>query len=277
MKKIDPLVLKRLREVKGWTQDVLAEKTKFDGLPKIDKQTISRLERDDRSKTRSRTIEQLARALSVEAAVLTGEKPVPERQREASSLDVKSQLNVRVGTGPRNSLSLVARRYRVDPSQIVELAPFLFVWAAEASLRQRRDKIAEVKRACDAARDAESGVRHLPISNYTYTEEKLAAESEFRRTGRLVRLVHTKRESLSRSVLFLRLGNRKSLRPVPSQPRGPVGKCGRIRGVVGGVDTKVPRLPRRGRRTCRRRPRQGRRDPQWACGSKRDAKGNPKG
>jgi transcriptional regulator with XRE-family HTH domain len=178
MKKIDPAILKRLREAKGWTQDVLAEKTGLYGLPKIDKQTISRLERGDRSKTRSRTIEQLARALSVEPAVLTGEKPAPERQREASSLDVRSQLNVRVGTAPRNALSLAARRYRVEPSQIVELAPFLFVWAAEESLRQRRDKMVEVKRACDAARDAESGIRHLPIPNYTYTEEKIAAESE---------------------------------------------------------------------------------------------------
>jgi transcriptional regulator with XRE-family HTH domain len=159
MKRIDPNILKRLREAKNWTQDALAEKTK------IHKQTISRLERGDRSKTRCQTINQLARALMVEPEVLTGEKPAPEMQREASSLDVRSQLNVRVGTGPRNALRLVADRYRVEPSQIVELAPFLFVWAAEESLRQRREKIAEVERRCDAALEAESGIRHLPTPN----------------------------------------------------------------------------------------------------------------
>ncbi len=39
---------------------------------------------------------------------------------------------------------LVSQRYRVQPSQIVELAPFLFFWAAEASLRHRRDAIDQV-------------------------------------------------------------------------------------------------------------------------------------
>jgi transcriptional regulator with XRE-family HTH domain len=178
MKKIDPGVLKRLRIARGWTQDQLAERTRIDGLPRIDKQTISRLERGDRSKTRGRTIEQVARALSVEPEVLTGEKPAPEVQREPSLLDARSQLNVRAGTVPRNALSLVARRYRVEPAQIVELAPFLFVWAAEESLRQRRQKIAEVERTCEEARSAETQIRHLPLPNYTYSEEKIAAEYE---------------------------------------------------------------------------------------------------
>src|SRR5260370_39124864 len=66
MTRVDPNVLKRLRIAKRWSQEQLAEKTKLGGLPKIDKQTISRLERGVRDKTRNRTIEQLARALSVE-------------------------------------------------------------------------------------------------------------------------------------------------------------------------------------------------------------------
>jgi transcriptional regulator with XRE-family HTH domain len=49
-KNIDPAVLKRLRNAKGWSQEDLATKTKFPGFPKIDKQTISRLERGEQSK-----------------------------------------------------------------------------------------------------------------------------------------------------------------------------------------------------------------------------------
>lgn len=178
MKKVDPNVLKQLRKAKGWSQEELAEKTRLKDLPRIDKQTISRLERGDRAATRSRTIEQLARALNVDSAVLTGEAPAPDMPRERSSLDSRSQLNVRAGTGPRNALTLASRRYGVDPSQIVELAPFLFVWAAEESLRQRREHIAEVERACEAAQNTEREIRHLPLPNFTYSEEKIAAEYE---------------------------------------------------------------------------------------------------
>src|SRR6266516_3302186 len=139
MTRVDPVVLQRLRKAKGWSQEELAGKTKFEGQPKIDKQTISRLERGERPKTRSRTIRQLAHALSVDPAVLTGDGLAPDISRESSALDSRSQLNVRVGAAPRNALNLVARRYRVEPSQIVELAPFLFVWAAEESLRRRQE------------------------------------------------------------------------------------------------------------------------------------------
>ncbi len=178
MPKVVPNVLKRLRITKGWSQEQLAEKTKSEGLPKLDKQTISRLERGDRASTRGRTVSQLARALGVDPAVLTGEASAPEKPHERSLLDPRSQLNVRVGTGPRNALNLVSRRYRVEPSHIVELAPFLFSCAAEESLRQRRERIAEVDRACEAARNAESDIRHLPPPNFTYSEEKIAAEYE---------------------------------------------------------------------------------------------------
>ena len=65
---------------------------------------------------------------------------------------------IRIATSPRNALTLVSRRYGIEPSQIVELAPFLFLWAAEASLRQRRERIAEVERAYEAARAAENAL-----------------------------------------------------------------------------------------------------------------------
>ena len=63
MAKIDPSVLRRLREAKGWTQNELSENTKFGRDPKIDKRTISRLERGMQASTHGRTIRQLVPAI----------------------------------------------------------------------------------------------------------------------------------------------------------------------------------------------------------------------
>src|SRR5262249_45381778 len=178
MPKLDPNALKSLRNAKGWSQEQLAEKTKGEGLPALDKQTISRLERGNRDNTRARTINQLARALNVDPAVLTGALPLPELPRPQGPLETKSQLNLRVATAPRNGLTLVSRRYGVEPSRIIELAPFLFVLAAEESLRRRRERIDAVERACEAARAAERDIRYLPLPNFTYSEENIAAEHE---------------------------------------------------------------------------------------------------
>ena len=178
MTKVDPAVLQRLRKAKRWSQEELAEKTRSDGQPKIDKQTISRLERGERAKTRSRTIRQLARALSVDPAVLTGDGPTPNISRDRSALDTRSQLNVRVATAPRNALNLVAWRYRVEPSQIVELAPFLFVWAAEESLRRRQERLSTLDRTLDETKALGAQLCHLSpqINIFSYADDAIAAE-----------------------------------------------------------------------------------------------------
>jgi transcriptional regulator with XRE-family HTH domain len=150
MTKIDPQILKRLREAQGWTQEKLAESTQ------IDKQTISRLERGDQSKTRRRTIEQLAHALNVAPEVLTGERPAPEE-----SFDPRLQLDVQVAAGTSNALTLAALRYHVKTSQIVELAPLLFVWAAEESLRQRREQISAFGEKLDEVKALGRRLPHL--------------------------------------------------------------------------------------------------------------------
>ena len=178
MTRVDPVVLQRLRKAKGWSQEELAGKTKFEGQPKIDKQTISRLERGERPKTRSRTIRQLAHALSVDPAVLTGDGLAPDISRESSALDSRSQLNVRVGAAPRNALNLVARRYRVEPSQIVELAPFLCVWAAEESLRRRQERLSTLDLTLDETKALGHQLRHLSpqINIFSYADDAIAAE-----------------------------------------------------------------------------------------------------
>jgi len=75
MTKIDPARLKQLRNSKGWSQDQLADYTKFGRHPKIDARTISRIESGKQANTHGSTAQKLARALGVELAVLTGEAP----------------------------------------------------------------------------------------------------------------------------------------------------------------------------------------------------------
>jgi len=168
MPKINPEVLKKLREVKGLSQEQLAQRAKFD------KQTISRLERGKQGNTRPNTIEKLARALNVEGAVLTGHAPIPE----IAPAPQKSSFNIRLSRQADNALYLVTERYFVRAWQVMELAPLLFCWAAEMSLRQRRDRIRQVEQACENARNLEREMPYLPVPNFTYSEEKIAAESE---------------------------------------------------------------------------------------------------
>ena len=172
MSKVSGTVLERLRLAKGWSKEELARRTR------IAKQTLSRLERGECGTTRGQTIQRLTSALGVEAAVLTGDAPIPEVHRESSSPDPRSQLNIRVGAGPRNALKLVADRYGVERSQIVELAPLLFVWAAEESLRQRKEKLDEIGRTYDAAKEIERKMPHVPMTDFTAIGDKLSLEEE---------------------------------------------------------------------------------------------------
>jgi transcriptional regulator with XRE-family HTH domain len=155
---------------KGLSLAELAKRTR------LNKQTIWRLTAGKVAKARDLTIENIAGALNVDPRVLSGEARAPDLSTDNEA--AVSQLNVRVSTVARNGLKLVAERYDVAQSQIVELAPFLFCWAAETSLRQRRERVSEVDRARENAQNLEREIRHLPVPNFTYSEEKIEAEHE---------------------------------------------------------------------------------------------------
>jgi transcriptional regulator with XRE-family HTH domain len=72
MAKVNPFIIQKLRLQKNWTQDRLAE------MAKVNKQTISRIERGEQNNTRESTIKQLARALGVGPAELTLKTPPPD-------------------------------------------------------------------------------------------------------------------------------------------------------------------------------------------------------
>ena len=64
--------------------------------------------------------------------------------------------------GP-NALALTARRYGVQLSEIVEIAPFLFFLVAERSLQRRRERKDEVSNAIAEVESLRDRNRYLPI------------------------------------------------------------------------------------------------------------------
>ena len=73
---------------------------------------------------------------------------------------------------------LAAERYNVKYADIVELAPFLFCWAAEAHLRQRKERLASAEAALSALRDSDSSMEHLQLFDFSELQEKIDAEKE---------------------------------------------------------------------------------------------------
>ncbi len=175
MTKIDPARLKQLRNSKGWSQDQLADYTKFGRHPKIDARTISRIESGKQANTHGSTAQKLARALGVELAVLTGEAPIPANKLQETSAPESS---IQISAHALNALYLLFERYHIRPWQVIEISPFLFCWAAEASLRRRSDRIGRVQSAYQAVRDQDQDIKYMRKSDFSDIEEKFKVEKE---------------------------------------------------------------------------------------------------
>lgn len=152
--KIDSDRLRILRKRKGFTRPQLEK------LSGITKRTIQRLEREPHQsqKTREDTLNRLAKALSVEPDVLTGDLPLPE----SDEVPVSDQA-------PKTRLAydLIKRRYGVSRTEIINLAPLFFVLLAEESLTQRHEKLKEAEEAFSRLRKID-GFWH---GSHAYGEE----------------------------------------------------------------------------------------------------------
>ena len=169
MKTINPHNLKAHRNRRGLTLDQLAE------ISKVNRATINKIERGVLTKSRSVTIVRLAGALEVKEEELTG--PEIDDPFEARLFGPKSQYNLRMPNHVRNALHLVADRYHVKPNAILQLAPFLFLCAAEASLAERRLKLEQANMKLRELLDLDVPT-HIGdvISHYWRGDEALDAE-----------------------------------------------------------------------------------------------------
>jgi len=108
-------------------------------------------------------IQQIARALNTHEAVLTGQAPVPETATDRAPPTTGYKFSIE-DWGTRNALYLISHRYDVPVQQVLELAPFLFCWAAEESLRRRQDRLDELKRHIEEVRRLEREIGHIESS-----------------------------------------------------------------------------------------------------------------
>ncbi|MCY4191781.1 MAG: helix-turn-helix transcriptional regulator [Rhodospirillaceae bacterium] len=144
---IYPDRLKELRQRKEFTRAELKEKSK------ISERQITRIETnaaEAAGKVRERTVNQLAKALSVEPAVLTGDLPMPDAGSQArSGRGFSRQVSARLRREANLACALVGLRYGVSRATLFNAAPLLFVLLAESSFVWRRKKAEEAKEAAD--------------------------------------------------------------------------------------------------------------------------------
>jgi len=167
---IDPERLRQIRQLRRLSQAALAK------AAHVDKQTIYRLEHE-RKPRRLEILKRVTKALDIEVADLTGEKPMPAiaQQPNTTSAEPAYPFPVRVHPAIRNAFELAARRYRVSVPTIARLAPLLFVILAEASLRHRSGKADECRAKIDALEEAAS---ELPYSGISVWDENLRWEED---------------------------------------------------------------------------------------------------
>ena len=97
--------------------------------------TISNIEKDKHEKRsiRKYTLDNLAAGLRVRPAVLSGEEPLPAKHAPSDRVELQIDAQTRL------NYDLIERRYNVSLEDVVNIAPVLFIKAAQESLvRQKR-------------------------------------------------------------------------------------------------------------------------------------------
>lgn len=138
----------------------------------VNRVTISRIENGRTSSTRHHTLENLARALGSDVETLTG-PDIMDGAEDGPFSGRKSQMNIRMANDARNALTLVAMRYNLKPAHILHIAPFLFLWAAEESLRRRKRHLDEISAKWDALRGQDSPTHLNSRLNVSWEAEDL--------------------------------------------------------------------------------------------------------
>lgn len=177
MSRINPDILRAERERKGWSLNKLAKRAG------VDPQSIHRIEKGDNESTRDSVIEKLASALGIPEGQLTATTaaPLPDTEPEKpEEKQSKSGLNLDVSDGARNALAFTARRYGVSNAQIVEIAPLLFLWAAEKSLEKRQNRLNDLNLRYEQISSAGEAFQHLHFRAFVNmnAEGTLLAEAE---------------------------------------------------------------------------------------------------
>lgn len=135
---ISPSRLKDLREQNKLTVTALSKLLDKKQQP-VSTKTISAIEKDksEKRKVRQQILANLSAGLKISEKVLSGEEPLPDRDaprnRVELEIDAQTQLNY----------DLIKRRYSVSIEDVVNVAPVLFIRAAQESLARQKQVLEE--------------------------------------------------------------------------------------------------------------------------------------
>ena len=171
--RIDADRLKALRKGRGLTRPELAKRSG------VATRTVQRLENEPQhcQKTREDTVNRLAKALGVEAGVLTKELPLPEPDGPpAPTTPERVPIGAQISPKARLAYDLVRRRYGVSATEIINMAPLFFTLLAEGSLAWRRRKMEEASETRDRLEQTDGFWRGSLGSGLVVIDEGLGAE-----------------------------------------------------------------------------------------------------
>jgi transcriptional regulator with XRE-family HTH domain len=153
---INPNALKTYRGKRGLKQSALAEKLGCSIAQ------VSRWERGVSRNIRAHLRDKLPKVLGCTWENLT-QPPEARDEAETKPWNPKAQLKVQIHPAALNALRLVSKRFRIPAHLIVELAPLLFLIAAEKSLARRRAGVEAIENRLSRVTDQEkTDIRHLP-------------------------------------------------------------------------------------------------------------------
>lgn len=137
--KIDPNRLRTLRQRKKLSRPDLERASG------ITVRTIQRLENEPErcKRTREYTVNKLAEALDVEPGVLTGELDLPDAEKAPVAEPDPVRIGAQIAPKVRLAYDLIKRRYGVNATDLINMAPLFFALLAEGSLAQRRKELQE--------------------------------------------------------------------------------------------------------------------------------------
>ena len=164
---------RRANGKRGFTQEQLAERIG------CRKDTVSRWERGEVRRVRAHLRQPLCQALGVEWDALTSPPDDPEATPRPFG---PTRLQRWVSRHVPPALILVAERYGIRPKDVLDIAPLLFLIAAERSLLERRRRLDEIYAIqAEAERRLTEKSAHLGgtvAAGLMYADDMLATEEK---------------------------------------------------------------------------------------------------
>lgn len=161
MMQISSCKLIALRKRANLTAEALAQESG------IGRATITRIENGHTTSSTSNTVKKLAEALRCRPEDLA---TPPEADDQVNPLSNRFTMKVEMSAACQNALSLIAARYREQPTTILELAPLLFDIIARESLMERRHNLEQLSLHRDAINAMSNRFPHLS-GRYTWDWE----------------------------------------------------------------------------------------------------------